>query len=105
MSTGDRALTAILTRDRLIVGLALAALTSLAWWYTLTLSAHMETASMPDMPGMDMSSMAATTLAPWTLKHALFVFAMWSVMMIGMMTPSLAPMVLIYTQVARQASS
>jgi predicted metal-binding membrane protein len=30
---------------------------------------------------------------------------MWSVMMIGMMTPSVAPMILIYARVARQAAS
>jgi predicted metal-binding membrane protein len=105
MSAGDRALAAVLTRDRLIVGLALAGLTALAWWYTLTVSVQMEAPPIPDMPGMDMSNMAAMALAPWTLTHALFVFAMWSVMMIGMMTPSLAPMVLIYAQVARQAGT
>ena len=30
---------------------------------------------------------------------------MWSVMMVGMMTPSVAPMILVYARVARQASS
>jgi predicted metal-binding membrane protein len=30
-------------------------------------------------------------------------FAMWAVMMVGMMIPSAAPMILIYTRVARQA--
>ena len=57
---------------------------------------------MPDMPGM---SMAAPGFSPWTFTHAVFMFAMWAVMMVGMMAPSAAPMVLIYTQVARQAKT
>ena len=55
------------------------------------------------MPGMP--TMMMPVLMPWTLQHALFIFTMWTVMMTGMMTPSATPMVLIYTQVARQAST
>ena len=43
------------------------------------------------------------TSAPWTAMEFAFVFAMWAVMMIGMMTPSAAPMVLLYVGVARHA--
>jgi predicted metal-binding membrane protein len=43
--------------------------------------------------------------APWTATLAIYLFVMWFVMMIGMMTPSAAPMVLIYVGVARQAAS
>ena len=61
------------------------------------------------MPGMDMSNMdmgpMAPTLQPWTLTHGLFLFAMWAVMMVGMMTPSVAPMVLIYQRIAQQANA
>ena len=107
-SAGDRALAAILVRDRYVVAVALLAVTALAWWYVLVLAAQMTApaASMPSMPGMqDMPGMMMPALAPWTMQHALFIFAMWTVMMIGMMTPSVAPMVLIYTQVARQAAT
>ena len=31
-----------------------------------------------------------------------FVFAMWAVMMVGMMTPSATPMILIYARVGRR---
>jgi len=66
-----------------------------------------------DMGGMDMSQfrmipagmgLMAPALAPWSGPEFVLVFAMWVVMMIGMMTPSAAPMILIYARVARQAA-
>lgn len=104
---GDAALTAVLKRDRVVVLAALLLLAVLAWAYVLWLAARMYAPS-PDMPSMNMAQMTAMMspgFAPWTPAHALFIFAMWSVMMIGMMTPSAAPMILIYTQVARQANT
>jgi len=103
----DAALTAVLKRDRAIVLAALVALTALSWAYVLWLAARMYAPS-PDMPSMTMAQMAAMMspgFTPWTPAHALFIFAMWAVMMVGMMTPSAAPMILIYTQVARQANT
>jgi predicted metal-binding membrane protein len=100
----DGALAAILRRENLVVAGALFVLTLLAWAYVAWL-AHMMDASMPDMaamPGMDMSSMAPAFTA-WSPAHFLFMLTMWAVMMVGMMTPSAAPMILIYGQVARQA--
>ena len=49
--------------------------------------------------------MMAPAFAPWRAVHFLFLFAMWLVMMVGMMTPSAAPMALIYAQVARHSAS
>lgn len=103
---GDATLTAVLKRDRAVVLAALIALAAIAWAYVLWLAARMY--AQPDMSSMDMAQMAAMMspgFAPWTFGHALFIFAMWSVMMVGMMTPSAAPMILIYTQVARQANT
>ena len=40
---------------------------------------------------------------PWKPVEFGYVLAMWVVMMIGMMTPSVAPMILIYARVGRQA--
>jgi predicted metal-binding membrane protein len=101
--SGDGALVALLKRDRVVVGGALLVLAALAWTVTIWLSAGM---APQDMPGMDaMPGMMAPAFTPWTAAHALFVFAMWTVMMTGMMTPSAAPMILIYTQVARQAET
>ncbi len=110
----DDALNAILTRERVVVAAALAAITLLAWAYVLWLAAHMNTlmpapamdmSGMGDMPGMDMSAMMQPAFVAWTLPHFLFMFGMWAVMMVGMMTPSAAPMILIYAQVAHQAAT
>jgi predicted metal-binding membrane protein len=43
--------------------------------------------------GMDMTGVLMTA---WTLEDAVFMFVMWTVMMIAMMTPSVAPTVLLY---------
>ena len=50
---------------------------------------------------MDMSLMAPGFSA-MDAAHSLSMLAMWTVMMIGMMTPSVAPMILLYAQVARR---
>jgi len=110
----DGTLNAILTRERVVVAAALAAITLLAWAYVLWLAAHMNTlmpapamdmSGMGDMSGMDMSAMMQPAFVAWTLPHFLFMFGMWAVMMVGMMTPSAAPMILIYAQVAHQAAT
>ena len=41
----------------------------------------------------------------WSAAQFVAMLLMWSVMMVGMMTPSVAPMILIYTRVARHAST
>jgi predicted metal-binding membrane protein len=110
------ALTAVLRRDRLVVLAALAVLTLLAWADLLWLSGHMAMppAAAPDdmagmdMPGMDMKSMAgaaAPAFKAWGPVDFAFVFAMWAVMMTGMMTPSVAPAVLLYAGFGRKAAA
>ena len=103
----DAAVEAVLRRDRVIVAAALAVLTALAWAYVLWLADDMEMGGM-DMSGFRMipagMGLMMPATAPWTLIELTFVFVMWAVMMIGMMTPSVAPMLLIYTRVGRQAA-
>jgi hypothetical protein len=79
--------TAVLRRDRIVVILALTLLTALAWSYLLWLSADMA------MGGLDMgdfrmipSGMGLMVPAhtPWLAMEFAFVFAMWTVMMVGM---------------------
>src|SRR5215471_3262920 len=97
----------VLRRDGIVVAAALVGLTALAWAYVLWLAADM------DMGGMDMSDfrmipagtgIMAQALSPWSGIEFAFVFAMWAVMMVGMMTPSAAPMILIYARLGRQAA-
>ena len=100
--------TAVLRRDRIVVILALTLLTALAWSYLLWLSADLA------MGGMDMgdfrmipSGMGLMVPAhtPWRAMEFAFVFAMWTVMMVGMMTPSAAPMFLMYARMGRHTAA
>jgi predicted metal-binding membrane protein len=94
------ALESVLKRDRGMVVVALFALTALCWAYLLWLARSMSTtALMASMPGMNMGP----AIRPWDPADLIFTFLMWTVMMVGMMTPSAAPMILIYARVGRQA--
>jgi predicted metal-binding membrane protein len=108
MQMTPTAIEVVLRRDRIVVGVALVMVTALAWAYVLWLASDM------DMGGMDMTGfrmipagigIMAPALAPWSDIEFAFVFAMWAIMMIGMMTPSAAPMILIYARVGRQAAA
>ena len=101
-----------MTRDRIVVAAALTVVTLLAWAYVLWLSIHMpgmDVSAYSDdgMANMDMDG-ATRALAPgfriWAPADFVFMFAMWSVMMVGMMTPSVAPMVLLYAASGRKAA-
>ncbi len=103
------ALETVLRRDRTIVAGALTVITLLAWAYVLKLAAGMNMGAM-DMSHWRMVStgfamVMAPALAPWTALEFLLMAAMWTVMMVGMMTPSAAPMILIHARVARQAAA
>lgn len=99
----DTALETVLRRDRAIVGVALAILTAFAWAYILWLAGSMDMSGM-SMSDTGMDSMAAPALQPWGTTEFLLMFVMWAVMMIGMMTPSAAPMILMYARVGRDAA-
>src|SRR5919197_1349302 len=102
----DAALEAVLRRDRAIVVAALVILTALAWAYVWWLAVDMEMGGM-DMSGLRMipagMGLMMPATAPWSAMEFAFVFVMWAVMMIGMMTPSVAPMILLYARVGREA--
>jgi predicted metal-binding membrane protein len=105
----------LVKRDRLIVTAALGLVTIIAWVYLFSIANSMampssgmpEMAGMPDMPDMPGMAMAAATpmLRVWTATDYLLMFVMWAVMMVGMMTPSAAPMILIYARVARHSEA
>ena len=99
----DTAFESILKRDRYAVMAALFLLTVLAWAYVLWLVRHMDMPAM-SMPGIDMGAMAPQ-MRPWAPTDLLFSFAMWTVMMAGMMLPSAAPVILLYLLVGRQAEA
>lgn len=104
----DALLEAALRRDRLIVLSALTTIAALAWADLVWLSNDMLMGGM-DMSGFRMIPAGRGWMMPvseqWNLFEFGYMLAMWFVMMIGMMTPSVAPMILIYARVGRQAAA
>jgi predicted metal-binding membrane protein len=127
----DIGLESVLRRDRLVTAVALAVIVILAWayviWFASSMSMPMPPAApaastdtgmsmdmdMPmkmDMPGMDMGTpspdvVGTPAIAPWSVPEFAFVASMWIAMMVGMMTPSAAPMILLYARVGRSAAA
>ncbi len=104
--TSTSVLEAVLRRDRAIIIGALGVLTVLAWADLVWLTDDMSMGGM-DMTGFRMipagQSLMMPASEPWTPIEFVYVFLMWAVMMVGMMTPSAAPMILIYARVGRRA--
>jgi predicted metal-binding membrane protein len=96
----------VLRRDRAIVLAALIIITGLAWADIIWLARDMAMDGM-DMTGFRMipagQGLMMPADAPWQPLEFAYVLAMWAVMMIGMMTPSVAPMILMYARVGRHA--
>src|ERR1700749_3604316 len=94
--------------ERWIVVVAIAILVALAWAYVLWLADDMDMGGM-DMTGFRMIPAGIGIMLPATEPwHAIefgYVFAMWAVMMVGMMAPSAAPMILLYARVGRQGKA
>jgi predicted metal-binding membrane protein len=84
---------ALRPRDRIAVLAAMGGVTALSWLYLIDMARGMQTGSM-SMMGMH----------AWTPAYFGMMFAMWAIMMVGMMLPSAAPTTLVYTAVARKAS-
>jgi predicted metal-binding membrane protein len=101
-------LEAVLRRDRAVVIVALTIITVLAWADLVWLANDMWMGGM-NMTGYRMipagQGLMMPEKAPWQPIEFAYVFAMWVVMMIGMMTPSVAPMILIYARVGKHAAA
>jgi len=101
------ALEAILRRDRAIIIAALGVLTALAWIDLIWLANDMAMDRM-EMTGYRMIPSGQAWMMPasssWQPIEFALVFAMWVVMMIGMMTPSAAPIILIHARVGRRSA-
>jgi predicted metal-binding membrane protein len=80
-------------RDRVLISTCIVLVTALAWAYLVRLDRQM-TSSM-DYATM-MARMGMPVNVPWTRADVFFTFAMWAVMMVGMMTGSAAPVMLLF---------
>ena len=114
MPTEDRSLTErILRRDRRIVIAGLAAMTLLSWTYILVGAGtgmsvwDMTSASFFADRWATAASMGGMPMQPaaWTLSYWILMLLMWWVMMIAMMTPSAAPVILLYARATRHAQN
>lgn len=83
----------LLLRQRIVIFGALAAIAALAWFYLFLAAADMTAA----MAGMD----RAMVMPPRSTVELLLLFAMWWVMMVGMMLPGVAPVILTFATVNR----
>jgi predicted metal-binding membrane protein len=82
-------------RDRTVILLALLGVTAIAWLYLFAMPQNSAGMAMDNMPGMAMPA------EPWTPATFALTFAMWWVMMLGMMLPSAAPMILTFATLNR----
>lgn len=91
----SRRLETVLKRDRTIVMLGLSGVTALSWVFTVHL--------FRGMHPMEVGTPAVVPHASWASgPEVALVFAMWAVMMVGMMVPSAAPYLLVFASVHRR---
>jgi len=86
----------ILKKDRLIIISSLFIISLLAWVYIIYLYKQMA------VMNMDALFFAMPMTPSWTMTDFALLFLMWFVMMIAMMTPAVAPLILIFAMVNRQ---
>jgi predicted metal-binding membrane protein len=86
----------LLRRDRWFVGGALTVVTLLCWGWIVPMAR--------DMYGTMQGAAAWMMTNSWDFLHLTLLFAMWVVMMAGMMLPSAAPAVMLYAGVIRKSS-
>lgn len=79
---------------------ALAAVTALAWVYLLATAA-----GWTEMSGMGGMAMAEPMARPWGLADFVLTFVMWAVMMVGMMLPSVAPMLSAFARIGHDRAA
>jgi predicted metal-binding membrane protein len=89
-------------RDAVLILVSIVLITVLAWLFLVHLSRQMGSAMRQDQM---MAAMGMPMDKPWTATDLFFTFAMWAVMMAGMMGPSAAPMVLLFAAVQSRSGS
>ncbi len=83
-------------RDKSIVYLGIFLVSAVGWAYMIYMAWAMENMHLVDMW---MPPRGGTR--PWDIYDFWMLFVMWSVMMVAMMTPSVIPMVMMYTTIKK----
>jgi len=84
-------------RDFFAIHFSLGGVTVLAWVYVNLMARDMSAPQYLDV--------AVLQIQHWNSEYFGMMFLMWAVMMVGMMLPSVSPMVLIYAAVARKSEN
>jgi len=79
---------------RLVIAAGLLVVTALCWAWIVPMAR--------DMYGPMTGPSAWMMTGTWDMRYALLIWAMWAVMMAGMMLPSASPMLLLYSATARR---
>lgn len=91
-ASGHSVLERAIRQDRIVVAIGLAVITLLAWMYLLRMAVMMNSAATE----ADMHiAMGMTDMRAWGAADLMMLFLMWTIMMIGMMLPSAAPVMLL----------
>jgi predicted metal-binding membrane protein len=80
-------------RDRVLIASCITLITALAWAYLVQLD-HRMSSSMGQ--GTMIGKMGTPMDLPWSARDLCFTFGMWAVMMVGMMTASATPVLLLF---------
>ena len=91
--------TVLSRRDRVVISACLVLLTALAWAYLIHLDREMSAAM--DY-GKMMADMGMAMDEPWKTTDVLLAFAMWAVMMVGMMSATALPVLLLFADMHTQ---
>jgi predicted metal-binding membrane protein len=84
---------ALARHDRLLILACIVFSTLLAWAYLVHLDRQMSVDMEHDKM---MAAMGMAMAMPWSVADMFFTVAMWAVMMVGMMAPSVSPMLLLF---------
>jgi len=87
---------AAVERERILVFAAMAILIVLAWSYTINVG--LKSAALSE-------ALAMPTMKSWSTADFGYMFAMWAVMMVAMMLPSVTPMIFLFGQVRAKRKS
>ena len=83
------------SRDRILISTCVLLITAMAWGYLIYLDREMSASMEYDQK---MAAMGMAMHQPWSAADALFTFAMWVVMMVGMMAGTVIPMLLLFAR-------
>jgi len=88
------AVAGLIRRDRVVITSCIVLITALAWAYLVHLHNQMSSSVVPETM---MARMGMVIDAPWGASDVFFTFLMWAVMMIGMMSATATPVLLLFS--------